>query len=80
MKSPEDILQDAFIGKKIKSFSFGNEGERENAIGKFITKVSFGFNDSREDAGMMISYRDEEFGRNTIFVYDNEEIEVEEQT
>lgn len=73
--SPIQVLEQAFIGKKIKSFEYGNDGERTDFIGKVITKVSFGWNDCREDAGLLIYVDFDGYSSDGLFVYDLESIE-----
>ena len=74
--NPEMILNEAYVGKVIKSFEFGIEDNpvKEWSIGKKILKVRFGFNDSREDSGMIVYV---EGVGDPVFVYSNEKIEIE---
>ena len=77
--SPDQLIKNAYIGKTIKSFEYGNgntlggDPNRAKAIGKIITKAYFGFNDSREDAGLIIHVAG---GDDPIFIYSSEEIEI----
>jgi hypothetical protein len=78
MKTPEQILQEAYIGKVVKSYGFGAEdGDgRLKSIGQKIIHASFGFDDCREDAGLMLTFKNGLDYLN-IFVPGNEEIELE---
>lgn len=73
------ILKETFIGKTLLGLEFGLDGEdRQEAIGKKIVNVGFGFNDSREDAGVILTLdKSDEYNFIVIFVYDSEEITVE---
>jgi len=74
---PEKYLEQALVGKTVVSLAFGADTQkRERIIGQKITKVRFGFNDSREDAGIILYYneKDEDID-NFVYIYDNEEIE-----
>jgi hypothetical protein len=73
------ILNDAWAGKTLKSLEFGNEritdsGDKVNLVSYKILRVSLGFNDSREDAGILLYLEGID---DPIFVYDNEEVTVE---
>ena len=77
--TPLQLLSNHYVGKTIASFQFSNgetpEDTRAQAIGKKITKVNFGFNDSREDAGIILHVED--VGE-VVFIYDNEEVSFKE--
>jgi len=75
---PQDVLKEAFVGKTVKSFEFGNEDERADFIDKKVVDVRFGFNDSREDSGMFLYFEVEGgFKSDPVFVYDYESVEME---
>ena len=71
--NPETIMANSFVGGILISLQFGTEGMRAAALGSKITKVRFGFNDAREDAGLWLYVESLD---EPIFVFDNEEIEV----
>ena len=74
MKSPEDVLKDLYVGKILLNLEFGTDHPTgENPIGNKIIKISFGFNDGREDAGLRLYLENVD---EPIFVYSNEGIEV----
>ena len=74
-----DILNARLLGRIIASFEYRKEGDEgydfyaAPYIGKPITKVSFGFNDDREDSGLLIFVKEVV---DPVFVYDNEKIEL----
>jgi len=70
---PERLLEAAFVGKVLKGLEFGLEGDRAEAIGKRIRFASFGMNESREDAGVRLTFEDSTY----VFAYDSEGITVE---
>ncbi len=73
-KSPEDILKDLYVGKILLNLEFGTDHpSRENSIGNKIIKISFGWNDSREDSGLLLYLENVD---EPVFVYSNEGIEV----
>jgi len=74
---PSKYIEQALVGKTVVSLAFGTDSQaRKRIIGQKITKVHFGFNDCREDAGIILYYdgEDEDID-NFVYVYDNEEIE-----
>jgi len=74
---PQDVLKEAFVGKTVKSFEFGND-ERADFIGKKIIDACFGFDDCREDSGMLLYFVVEGGCRSDpVFVYENESVEME---
>ena len=76
--TPQEILKEAFVGKTVKNFEFGNDGERADSIGKKIIDVRIGFDDCREDSGMLLYFELEGGWRgDPVFVYDIESVEVE---
>jgi len=83
--TPQDVLKEVFIGKTVKSFGLGNDGERADSIGKKIIDVRIGnhgniynFDDCREDSGMLLYFEVEGgYKSDPVFVYENESVEME---
>jgi hypothetical protein len=78
MKTPNQILQEAYVGKVVKSYKYGTEdGDgRLTSIGRKIAHACFGFDDHREDAGLKLTFENGE-DYITVFVHDTEEVELE---
>lgn len=73
------IASERLVGKKIVRFEFGDnnaEDPRHKYIGKTITAVCVGQSEYHEDVGLRIRVDDDNL--DDVFVYDNEDIEVEE--
>lgn len=77
-KIPNQILQEAYVGKVVKSYEYGMEDDdgRLTSIGRKIIHAFFGFDDYREDAGLKLTFENGE-DYITVFVYDTEEVELE---
>ncbi len=74
MKFNLDKVLETLVGKKFVSLEFDMEAaDRAASVGKVITQATSALNESREDAGIRLTFEDETF----VFVYDNEDIEVE---
>lgn len=76
MKISLHSLTRMLVGKILRDLAYGTESEaRQRAIGGVIVNAWVGIDESREDAGIWLEMAGQ---GEDVFVYDMEEIEVED--